>query len=102
METRAELKAEPSHELREGWLANRSSRERQKQPAYALRATAGNLRLNRERRLVAQNSAMEPHSELLQKPPPETVPPGTIVRSKFSAKSDGGRDVTRIQPRDVD
>ena len=52
--------------------------------------------------MVAQNSAMESHSELLQKPPPETVPPGTIVRSKFSAKSDGGRDVIRIQPRDVD
>ena len=38
----------------EGWLANRSSRERQDWPTYALRATVGNLRGTGERRLVDQ------------------------------------------------
>ena len=42
----------------EGWLANRSYRERQHWPAgRAYGAMAGNLRLTGERRLVDQNSA---------------------------------------------
>ena len=90
METRPELKAEPSHELREDGLPTEALGKDRSSPPTRFALRRATFALNRERRLVAQNSAMEPHSELLQKPPPETVPPGTIVRSKFSAKSDGG------------
>jgi len=37
---------------REGWLAKRSSRPGGEKPTYALRATVGNPRIDREQRLV--------------------------------------------------